>query len=215
MCIRDRSSSSGLIDRLKSAVNLGSSSTEETKGGFGAGDVRGERIYQFTLDATESLHGVKRELALPGADEPIRISVNIPVGVSHGDILEIDTGEGNSRKIKAKIIITPNEFLERDGLDIILSLPITIGEALNGAEIEVPCPGGSVKLTFPPQTEQLKTLRVPGKGVKDPQSSKQGDLLVKPYITLPDRISEAVKMAASAMDDAYLKGVRSGLPKKL
>ena len=48
-----------------------------------------------------------------------------------------------------KVRVHPHPYFERDGLDLYLDLPVSVGEAYFGAKVRVPTPMGDVTLTVP------------------------------------------------------------------
>jgi len=104
-------------------------------------DPRGERVYQFTIDALESIRGAERELALNEGETPRVIRVKIPPGVQPGQIVKVAVAE-LEEPLRIKILINPHPYLERDGADITVLVPVTLKEYLLGTETDVPVPGG-------------------------------------------------------------------------
>ena len=45
----------------------------------------------------------------------------------------------------------PHPLLERRGDDLYMDMPVTVGEAMLGASIEVPTPDGTVRVKVPAQ----------------------------------------------------------------
>jgi len=74
-----------------------------------------------------------------------------------------------------------------------LSLPVTLQEAILGAEIPVPTIHGQVSLRIPANANNGTTLRLKGKGICEDKSSACGDQLVKLSIALPAQPDEELK----------------------
>jgi DnaJ-class molecular chaperone len=72
----------------------------------------------------------------------------------------------------------------REGLDLFLQLPVSLDEAYNGAEVEVPTLTGNVRLRIPAGSQSGTQLRLHGKGVR--RGDRQGDLYVELQIRLPE-----------------------------
>src|SRR5206468_2483267 len=64
--------------------------------------------------------------------------------------------------------VRPHPFLQRDGKDLTIEVPITVGEAIRGATIAVPTPDGKVRLKVPRGSQSGQRLRLSGRGVRDP-----------------------------------------------
>ncbi len=99
-----------------------------------------------------------------------RLKVKIPAGVDDGSRIRLagkgGAGIGGAPAGDLYIVtrIKPHPHLERHGLDLYLDLPITVGEAIQGANVEVPTPDGTVKLKVPPGSQSGAKLRLRGKG---------------------------------------------------
>ena len=73
--------------------------------------------------------------------------------------------------------VRPHPLLRRDGLDLYLTLPVTLDEAYNGASVDVPTFDGTVVLKVPPRSQNRAQLRLRGKGIE--RKDARGDLFVE------------------------------------
>jgi DnaJ-class molecular chaperone len=90
-----------------------------------------------------------------------------------------------------------------------MEVPVTIGEAIKGAMIEVPTPAGPVKVKIPPAVQSGQRLRLRGKGVQGHGRSAAGDLYLRLMIHVPkDGVSPEV---TEKIDRAYGEDVRKNL----
>jgi len=69
-----------------------------------------------------------------------------------------------------------------------MDLSISLTEAVEGAKIQAPTPGGPVTLTIPAGSNTGKTLRLKGKGV-----AGQGDQFVRLQVVLPENVDDDLK----------------------
>jgi DnaJ-class molecular chaperone len=81
----------------------------------------------------------------------------------------------------------------------VLDLPISVREAIQGAQVEVPTLEGRVKLTIPPGTDSGTRLRLSGKGVPDPRGGPPGDLLARIEIRVPRKLDAETKASLDAL----------------
>jgi molecular chaperone DnaJ len=137
----------------------------------------------------------------PGADEGTQLRVRGrgaagQAGAPRGDLI-IETH------------VRPHPFFRRDGLDLYLTLPVTLDEALSGAIVDVPTPDGTVRLKVPPHSQTGSRLRLRGKGVR--RGDQRGDLYAVIDVRLPDREDEKLAEAARAARSAYNAPVREGV----
>ena len=142
------------------------------------------------------------------------IDVNIPPGVKDGSKIRL-AGKGEPGRQGAPpgdlYIITrvrPHPIFKRDGDTLSLELPITVGEAMNGAEVVVPTPTGSVQLKIPPGTKSGRRLRLKGKGVPNLKTKNPGDMYVTIRVQVPDTDNPEALNAAKNLDLYYEGDIR-------
>ena len=87
-----------------------------------------------------------------------------------------------------------------------MELPVTVGEAVRGATVEVPTPAGTVKVKIPAGAQSGQQLRVKGKGVPAHGRSPAGDLYLQLMIRVPK--DGAPREAVEKIDEAYTEDVR-------
>jgi len=166
-------------------------------GGFeaqpqGGGDLESET----TIDFRDAILGTTLDLRF---SDGRTVKVKIPEGVSDGQRLRIrgkgqpGLGGGPTGDLNLLVHVRPHPFFERRGNDIHIELPVTIGEAIRGAEVEVPTLHGPVRARIPTGTQGGQTFRLSGKGVKTKNGA--GDHYYKIQIAVPK------EAAASAIDE--------------
>jgi curved DNA-binding protein len=137
---------------------------------------------QATAEVTlaEVMTGAERMVNVNGR----RLHVKIPAGVSDGSKVKL-TGAVDGGDLVITVQVTPDPRFQRDGTDLRTDLPLTLSEALFGAEVPVPTPTGSVKLRIRPNTQNGQEIRVRGRGLPKRGSSEKGDLVVTTRVVLP------------------------------
>ena len=118
------------------------------------------------------------------------IDLSLPKGVEEGTQMRLSgkgrPGPGGNGDAIVTIHISPHRFYKRDGDNIILELPISLKEAVEGAKIKVPTVDGPVMLSIPAGSSSGKTLRLKNKGFHG-KSGTRGNQLVTLMITLPEK----------------------------
>ena len=169
------------------------------------------------LTLRQAVEGATLRLTVEGRE----MTVRVPAGMHDGQQLrlrgkgrQVPGGEPGDRLLK--VHITPHPvFSLRGDSDIEPELPITVGEAVGGASIDVPLPDGtSARIKVPAGTSSGTKLRLRGKGVKAHGKRRAGDLFVKVKIVVPKKPSREAKKAAEAFDAAADLDVRAGLADK-
>ena len=165
--------------------------------GFGTAPRRGsDELYTLTTDFLATVNGATQRLTLPSGRV---LDVKIPAGTAEGDVLRL-AGQGSAGwnggppgDAMIEIHVTPHPHFKRDGRDIRLELPITISEAVLGAQISAPTPAGPVRLRVPPHSDSGSVLRLRGRGLPAHGRQPAGDLYVKLRIVIgkPDAALEA------------------------
>jgi DnaJ-class molecular chaperone len=116
------------------------------------------------------------------------IDLKLPAGVETGTQMRVagkgQEGPGGAGDAIVTIEIQPHRYFTRDGDDVRLDLPVTLPEAVKGAQVRVPTPEGAVMLTVPKGSTSGKVLRLKGRGFHRKDGSR-GDQLVTLMIDLP------------------------------
>jgi molecular chaperone DnaJ len=119
-----------------------------------------------------------------------RLHVKIPAGVADGSKVKL-SGAVDGGDLVIAVRVRPDPRFERDGTNLRTELPLTLAEALLGAEVPVTTPTGSVKLRIRPNTQNGQEITVKGRGLPKRGSSQKGDLVVLTKIVLPKLDEEA------------------------
>lgn len=154
------------------------------------------------LDFLEAIRGCEKRLTLArpmpegGLDSQESVTVRIPPGVEADGRLRVPgkgapgIGGGPPGDLWVRLRIRPHRVFRREGRNLVLDLPISVREAIQGTRIEVPTLAGRVTLTVPPSTDSGTRLRLRGKGVPDPRGGAPGDLLARVQIRVPRNLDE-------------------------
>jgi curved DNA-binding protein len=198
--------------------NFGDLFGEMFRGGSPRGPRRGGKgsnvTTEVSVDLLSAIKGTQILVHMPDQGE---IQVRIPPGAGDGDKVRVQ-GHGESGPSGAPagdLLITvrvkKHPHFERDGLDLRLDLPLTPGEAFEGAKVSVPTPDGEVTLKVPKGTQSGQLTRLRGKGVQ--RKDKVGDLYVRFLIRLPQHPTKAVAKAIAELDEALIgePSIRDGI----
>lgn len=140
-----------------------------------------------------------------------KLSVKIPAGVGDGARVRVAGKGGVGAKGRASgdlyfvVSVRPHPLLRREGKDLTMEVPVTIGEAMLGATIAVPTPSGRLQLKVPKGSQSGQRMRLKGRGVPDPKGGEAGDLYVRLIVQVPpanggdDRVRDAV----ATLEKAY------------
>jgi curved DNA-binding protein len=173
-----------------------------------------EVLAQITIEFAEAIRGVEREVSLRGGKEPERrLKVRIPAGVQDGGKVRLRGQAPDGGDIVLEVQVLEHPFFKRDGNDLLLELPITVGEAFAGGKIQIPTPSGSVSLRVPEGARGGSRLRLRNKGVR--RGGTVGDLIVQLQIVLPTANDEdgkaSLAKAIEQLEGAYATPPRDKL----
>jgi molecular chaperone DnaJ len=128
-----------------------------------------------------------------------RLKVKVPPGIRSGQKLKM-SGEGaaglkggSTGDLYIEVHVKDHELFIRDEDDIHLEVPITIQQAIEGVEIEIPTLHGNVKMKIPSGTQPGSQFRLKSKGVPNVGGYRFGDQLVKVQVEIPTNISREQK----------------------
>jgi len=161
---------------------------------------------EVTIPFTTAIGGGEIQLGLRRqSGETETIVVKIPPGIEDGKKMRLRgkgepaPGRGTAGDLMLTVRVAPHPFFARRGNDLLLRLPVTLGEAVAGASVDVPTPSGTVSLHIPPGTSSGKKLRIKGHGVA-PKNGAKGDMLAEVLIMLPANLTEADRETIHQID---------------
>ena len=144
--------------------------------------------------------------------------VKIPPGTETGSRLRLrgqgEPGEKGSTAGSLTITVTvePHHLFTRDGRNLLLDLPVTVGEAILGARVEVPTlDDGAKAVTVPPGTSSGQKLRLRGQGVPASGNHPAGDLLIVIKIIVPKSVDDESRKLIRQFADRNPSNPRAGL----
>ncbi len=146
-----------------------------------------------------------------------KIKVTIPQGVKEGSKVRVaGKGEpgfngGQPGDLYLLVHIKPHPILKREGDNLYIDVPITVGEVMAGGTITIPTIEGEVQVKVPPKSQSGQTLRLKGKGAVNPKTKKRGDLMVKLIVKVPQTDDREILEAAEKMDRFYRGDIRKDI----
>jgi len=145
------------------------------------------------------------------------VKVKIPEGVNEGQRIRL-RGKGSkglngapSGDLIVLIHVRPHPFFERRGDDIHTEIPLTVSEAIYGAQIEVPTIQGPVRARIPAGTQGGQTFRLSGKGVKRSKGTGSGDHYYKVQLNVPRDVPSSARDHVDAIEKLYPENPRANL----
>ena len=173
----------------------------------------GDLTATIEVSLREAVLGGEQNISVGGR----RLAVTIPRGVDNGSRVRLagqgDPGEngGPAGDLYLDIKVAPHPTFTRQGDDLTADLPITVKEAVLGAEVQVPTFGGQGVVKVPPKTQSGTKLRLRGYGVPSLRGGKPGNLYFIVQIKMPTTFDEKSLEAVDTIEARYSGDLRSQL----
>jgi molecular chaperone DnaJ len=149
-----------------------------------------------------------------------RLRVNIPAGVREGSRIRLaGKGEPGRRGGPAGDLylithVTPSPVFARKGDNFEVEVPLSIPEALRGAQVQVPTLSGTKTLRVRPGTKHGTVQRLRGEGPPKLGSSSpppRGDIHYRFVIDVPDKLDSEQQKAVEALSEVMNGNPRARL----
>lgn len=136
------------------------------------------------------------------------ISLKIEPGINDGQFIKIAGGGEDGEKngpagdLYVEVKVRNHPLFKREGINLTYELPISVVEAILGAEKEVPTIyGKNIIVKIPAGIESGKILRVSNKGLPYFGRRGCGDLLINIKVKIPKKISSKTKKILEEIKD--------------
>ncbi len=183
------------------------------QGGFDPGDLFGDIFsgfrnrprrgvdmrYRVSVPFIDAAKGGTTRLTLKSGRT---VALKLPPATENGARLRLaGRGEpgpagGPPGDAEVEIAVEPHPWFRREGLTILVDLPVSLAEAVRGGKVRAPTLDGPVTVRIAPMTSSGARLRLKGKGVPDPAGGPRGDQILRVMIQLPREPDPALVDAA-------------------
>jgi curved DNA-binding protein len=153
-------------------------------GGRATGRQTAEAVAEIGLE--EAYHGTVRRVEIDGR----RLDVTIPRGADNGTKIKLSGQGPGGGDLVVTTRVRPHPVFTRHGADLERDLPITLSEALLGAEVPVTTLKGRVLLKIPAGTQNGHRFRLKGQGMPKLRESGHGDLYARARVVLPTHLDD-------------------------
>ena len=139
---------------------------------------------------------------------PRHISLKIPAGVDTGSRLRLSgQGGGGVRggengDLYVLLGVRDSDIFVRDGLDLLVDIPISPVTAALGGAVSVPTPHGEAQIKVPAGTPNGKVFRLRGKGIPSLRGGDAGDLNARLVFEVPVNLDRRQREALEAFQKA-------------
>jgi len=171
-----------------------------------------DALARIEISLRDAVLGAERDVRIDGRT----LRVKIPAGVSDGSQIRL-AGQGgpgahggSAGDLFLEVKVLEHPHVRREGKDLYVDLPVTIPEAVNGAEVRLPTFEGPVSLRVPKGAQSGMRLRLRGKGLPDLKGGPRGDLFAVVQLVLPKE-SDALRKAVRPLEGLYEGDPRAGI----
>jgi DnaJ-class molecular chaperone len=160
---------------------------------------------ELEIPFATAVAGGETQVSLQRGGQAETLAIKIPPGIEDGKRIRLrgqgepGIGGGPPGDVLLTIRVAPHPFFTRQGKNLLVKVPITLGEAVSGAKVDVPAPRGTLSLRVPPGSSSGAKLRAKGQGVA-PKDEPPGDLIAELQIVLPPTIDDQSKEMLADFD---------------
>ena len=158
---------------------------------------------KLSISFRQALNGATLTIKVSGSP----IKVRIPAGIKDGQKVRVKghgkpgMHGGSVGDLEVAVTVKPHPVYSREGNDLVMTLPVTVSEAILGATIDVPMiDGNTATVKVPAGSSSGAEIRVRGEGVKT--SKATGDLIARLSIQVPAKPSRELKKLVKDMAKA-------------
>ena len=135
------------------------------------------------------------------------IRFNVPAGAEHGTPLRLrgqgqpaDRGQGSHGDLLIEIEVLTHPWFERNGSDLIMSLPLGYPDLVLGTKVTIDhIDGKKLDIVIPAKSSAGHTIEIKKRGLPHMRRSGRGDVVVLLKLHVPDKISKAEKKQLESM----------------
>jgi DnaJ-class molecular chaperone len=169
-------------------------------------------IIEVSVSIIDAIRGLKKTVELNDGAAVKKISVTIPPGVRTGSVVRFRRKEGASEEVVLIVRVASHPILSMAQKGLIMEVPISVKEAIQGARIKVPTLEEQSTVFVDPGTQSGREVRLRGQGVQYRDGTK-GDLFIRFMIRVPEsQGAVGLAEAAGEFEKYHEKPVRHALP---
>lgn len=166
--------------------------------------------YALEIDFIDAVSGGQKRVTMPDGKT---LDITIPPGLDDGQMLRlkgqgVPGSDGKTGDAYVQVSVRRHPGFRREGNDILSTLPVSLGEALNGASVRADTVDGLVEVKVPKGARDGTKLRLRGKGVRHGKGGARGDQLVEIQIVPPEGADDALAQFMAEWEKAHPQNPR-------
>lgn len=151
---------------------------------------------RLAISVQDAYSGATRTLDVGGR----RLSVRIPAGIGHGQVMRLAGQGGNGADLLLEIELQADPVFRVEGRNVHVVVTVTPWDAALGGKIAIPTLGGTVEMAIPAGSRSGRRLRLRGRGMP---GEPAGDQYAELQIQAPAPEDDAQRDAYAALRDAF------------
>jgi curved DNA-binding protein len=177
------------------------------------GQIGSLAILELSISIADAISGTRRTVEIPDTQKkPRKVSVTIPPGVRTGSIVRFKNKTASHEEIVVIIRVEHHPWLSLTERGLTMEIPLTVGEAIEGAKIQVPSLGEPLLVTVAPLTQSGKQVRLKNQGITN-RDGTRGDLYIRFIVVVPDKtLPEEIRSVSEMLAETYSHPPRQHLP---
>ncbi|MBS5560037.1 MAG: DnaJ domain-containing protein [Bifidobacterium longum] len=161
-----------------------------------------DRNSKISLTLRQAVKGATVSLSVDGR----KFKAHVPAGVKDGQKIKLagkgkpGINGGKAGDLYLHVTVKPDAAFSMRGHDIVMDLPVTVGQAVAGGKVEAKdIDGNPVTFKVPAGSSSGAEVKLAGLGVQ--RGNQPGDLIGRVQIMVPAKPGLAVKHAAKEFDE--------------
>jgi len=173
-------------------------------------------LLEVSISIFDAIRGVRKTVEMSDSSGDIRkISAHIPAGVRTGSIVRFRRKESPEEEVVLVIRVAHHPWLSMSAKGLMMEIPITVAEAIQGGRIQVPSLGDPLLVTVEPGMQSGSEVRLRGQGIRAKDGSR-GDLFIRFMVKVPEAAADpALREKSDSLSGYYSSPVRAGLPRSI
>jgi len=140
------------------------------------------------------------------------VTLRIPAGIDTGHRLRVpargnEDRNGRRGDLYVLFYVEEDEHFVREGNNLYIEVPVFFTQCILGETIEIPSLEGELELHLKPGTRDREQFVFRGKGVRDVQGGRTGDLVAQIKMILPKKLDSGQKKIMEELQESF--GVES------
>ena len=165
--------------------------------------------YTVTITLEEAAQGTTKHVefsrqAEGGAKIVEKLAVKVPAGVDTGQKLKVAgkgfAGRRGTGDLFVVVNVADHSFFRRRGADVFCDVPVTFGQIVLGAELDIPTLLDPAIVRLPPGCQPGTVLTLKGRGLPWMRGGGRGNQFVKIVLDLPTELTSEQKEQLLALD---------------